>query len=660
MIPPCSESGPVGRWARIQVAFDRRRYGVIVGVPAVAYLLLVLLGITTSSIGTDALRQDPAAPLGVQIGQSQTIRSDEYGTESPLWLGQAARAGTSAVSPLSVADDFFAQLPVGPVSAVVFFDGTALSLSSWVPEPMLFAAKWWLPTLLLFIGMPMWFRQLTGRLRWGYLAAVLVTFAPANMWWSSRPVNTLGFVAAGCALAVFGVARLARPGWRTRVLGALGVLGAGVLLARTPTYYQPLAIVLGIPVVVATAAALLARPLPWGRRLWDIGLIALSGIVWTGLLFWENQDAVMSGLGTVYPGERQSTGTLVPAGQLFGATNLAWLESLGGTATLNQTEVASSFTVLILVVGLLFGAQRWRGTRAAAAAVIPLVAATLFWLSWSLLDWGGAGAGLPLINRVPSARAAESVGFLATLTFCLFMSQWRPPRRVAVPVLAAGITGLVSAYGGSALQREQLPDLTTSMIWASAFVAAVVLFVLVRWPHRVWPFVVAGVAACALTVTAVPVLVGLGDLRASPTAQQFMRWGLQARETGAVWASDSLDVDSLMTATGTPSLSGRQQIGPSDASWLRLDPGSAHRDMWNRGGLHIEFDWTDDEHLTFTQPAPDTIVMTGSPCSVAERVPELGQIASSHPLRGDCILESDQFVWGGKSFTVYGIAAAGI
>ncbi|MFT4211444.1 MAG: hypothetical protein QM626_06180 [Microbacterium sp.] len=619
------------------------------------YFVLVLLGVTTSSIGTASLREDPESPLGLQIGQSQTIRSDEYGTESPLWLGQSARAGAEGETPLSASNDFFAQLPEGPVSAVVFFDGSALALSPWIPESMLFAAKWWLPTLLLFIGMPLWFRQMTARLRWGYLAAILIAVAPTSMWWSGRPVNTLGFVSAGCALAVLGVNRLACPGWAPRALGIGAIIASGVLLARTPTYYQPWAIVLGVPVVLSTAVYLLTRSLPWWRRLTDLGGIALSAIVWTGLLFWENWDAVQAGLHTVYPGERQSSGSALPAGQVFGATSLGWLESIGDAAPLNPSEVSSSFTVLILVVGLLAATQRWRGGRLLAAALIPMTVCAAFWLSWCLVDWGTFGSSMPLVNRVPPSRAAESVGFLGTIAFCLFMSQWRPSRRLAVPILAAGVTALVSAYGGSALQQGQLPGLTAAMIWASATIAAAVVFFLVRWPHAFWSLGIGAVAACALTATTVPIIFGLGDLRASATAQQFMTWGAQARQAGTVWASDSLDIDSLMTATGTPSLSARQQIGPDEAAWLKLDPAGEYRDMWNRGGLHIEFDWVDEPGLEFSQPAPDTVIMSGSPCTVAARIPELRRIVSSHALAGQCLREVTEIQWSGETFVVYDV-----
>lgn len=622
-------------------------------VPVVVYLVLVLLGVTTSNIGISSLREDPSAPLGLQLGGSQGIRSDEWGTESPIWLGQLARGGAEDPTPLSVSNDFFAQLPAGAASSVVFFDGSMLALGNVLPQEMLFAAKWWLPTLLLFLGLPIWFRQVGGRARWGYLAAVLIVVAPGSAWWSGRPVNTLGFVAAGCALAICGAFALERRQWGR---GILAVVLAGVLLARLPTYYQPLAIVVGIPLIVATAAVLFVRAAPWRERLWTLGAVGLSGLVWTGLIFWENRTAVLAGLDTVYPGDRQSTGGATSPGMVFGATNLGKLESLGRDAPLNQSEAATAFTVLLVIVVLLFATQRWRGSRALATALVPIAAIGLFWLSWGTISWGTLGAHIPLVNRVPDTRAMLGVGYIAIIAFCLFMSQWRPARRGAVAIVAAAVAAALSGYGGSSLQSTTMPGLSSWYIWACALGTGVVVYALVAFARRRWPLVLAGVAALSLTVTAQPILFGLGDLRASTTAQKFLAWGAESMADGTVWASPSQDVDSLMMATGTPALSARQQIGPDVEQWRKLDPDSSHEDMWNRGGLHITFQWTDGDDVTFAQPVADTIIVQASPCIVAQRISSFAHAVSATPLTASCLTQSDRFLWGGVDYYVYDVA----
>ncbi|RLK47762.1 DUF7657 domain-containing protein [Microbacterium telephonicum] len=622
----------------------------MIAAPLVVYLLLCLLGITNSNIGIDALRQDPSDPTGLQIGSSQGIRSDEWGTESPLWLGQMARGGAADPTPLSVSNDFFAQLPSGPASAVVFFDGTALAAGQWIPAEILFAAKWWLPTLLLFLGLPFWFRWVAGSARWGYLAAVLITIAPGSAWWSGRPVNTLGFVAAGCALALVGAEAVGARRW---VRATVAILASGILLARLPSYYQPLAIVIGIPLVLATAAFLLCQRDSWRARLTALGAIAASGALWTGLLLWENREALIAGLTTAYPGDRQSTGSALSPGMVFGASNLGWLESFGYEAPLNQTELSSAFTLLLPVVVVLWAASRWRGGVAHAAALIPIVAVAAFWLSWCTISWGSWGAALPLVNRVPNTRAMLGVGYLAILAFCLFMAQWKTSRRQAVPLTAAVTAGFLSGYAGSSLQSSQLPQLTTWMIWLCAAVSAAVVYAVVRWSNSWLAWSAMAVAAASLTFAATPILVGVGDLRASESARSFLAWGADSLADGTTWASTSQDVDSLMMATGTPTLSGRQQVGPDAEAWRQLDPSGAFEDMWNRGGLHVMFAWNDSDDIDFALPVADTVVISTSPCTLAERVPSFRYAVSAEPLDGACLTEFDTFDWGGNTYTVY-------
>ena len=628
--------------------------------PVVAYLVLVLLGITTSNIGIDSLRQDPSDPLGLQLGHTQAIRSDEYGTGSPLWLGEIARGGSDATTPLSAPADFILQLPDGPISGIVFFEGSALALGQFVPAQMLFAMKWWLPTLLLFLGLPIWFRQITGKLRWGYLAAVLTFLAPGNAWWSGLAVNTIGFVSAACALTIFSSSSLARKRYWT---AAVGFVVAGILFARTPTYYQPFAIMLSIPFVIATALVIMFQDVRLRSRVLSLAAITASGILWTAALFWESRDVLAAGLNTVYPGTRLSSGEAVLPGFALGATNLGGLFDPASVAQTNQSEISTSFTLLLGVTAVLvaFGGRSSVGRKTFTAVFLTMAVASLFWLAWISFDWGSWSAAIPLVNRVPAGRAVLGLGFLATITFCLFMSQYRPGwgGKWIVPSTAALVAGGLSAAGGILLRAEGfLPGLGPRRVALAALICALVIFALVRWPGNVWSMVSAGVAALSLSIVVNPVIFGVGDLRDSPTAGKFLDWAETSREDGTVWASDSPYIDSLMMATGTPSLSGRQIIGPDMSEWRKLDPGSANENVWNRGGAHVKFEWV-DEGLRFEQPYPDVIKVVASPCVVQSRLTELEYVVSSEELDASCLTQIDTVEWFGQSQYVYELTPEG-
>lgn len=628
-----------------------------IALPCLLFVILSLAGVTTSSIG--ALREDPHHPVGTELGQPLPIRSDEFMTESPISLGWIASGGRGIDNPLSVPPNFFHQLPAGPVSAVVFFDGTAAMLGPWLPDSMLFAARWWLPTLLLFIGLPIWFRQLTGSLRWGYLAAVVIFFSPANMWWSGRPVNTLGFMFAGCALMLAGREQLS-AGRTVRAVASF--VGAGILMARFPSYYQPFAIILGFPVLLSSLTFLVLRDRERREQAIAILTTGAVGALLTAGTMLENLDAIKAGLGTVYPGQRISTGEAQSFGKVFGAPVLAPVEGIQRTmlASTNATEASSSFIVLFLVAGLLWLARGWRGPKGATYwTFVVWMAFTALWLAWCTIDFGNAGSHLPLINLVPAIRAANDVGFLAVVAFFLLIAHWRPGNvSWAVPVLAAVMTGTVTLLAGMSWRKNGIPDLPVRSIWIAAVVAAVVVFLVLRWPSGWIPWLALSAAVVSVTVLVNPVEVGLGDLRGSATARSLIAAADHARETNELWASDDPTFDALMFATATPALSARQQVGPNDAEWLKLDPGGDHKDVWNRGGTYIRFAWTQSEQIEWSNPTVDQIVMSTSPCSLAQREPRLRYVVSTHPLDDGCLTLDRRLRWSGRRHFVYEVTGS--
>lgn len=76
--------GPKARWRLAGGWADRLE----VIVPVLVYLVMVLTGMTTSSLGL--LLEDPTQPPDDQIGKSLPIRSDEWLTATPIELATLA------------------------------------------------------------------------------------------------------------------------------------------------------------------------------------------------------------------------------------------------------------------------------------------------------------------------------------------------------------------------------------------------------------------------------------------------------------------------------------------------------------------------------------------------------------------------------------------
>ncbi len=620
--------------------------------PVVLYLLVSLAGVTQSSIGAAELRVDPADPSGVMLGEARSSRADEFLTASPLALGVTATGDTEDHNPLTASQAYLNGLPTGPATSLLFLDGSALRLGPWLPDSVLFSAKYWLGTLLLLLAAPAWFRALTGS-RWiGWFAAALILFSPANAWWSGSHANLLGFTLAG-AVALQRASRGVETGrwWQA---AAWTVAGAW-LLVRTPLFYPPWAVVIVPIVLLGTVAALIAASPARRRTIAAVAGVGLLTLVFLAAIFLENRDAIAATSGTVYPGARVLSGSANALQSLFGATNLAILADGVEVLGSNSSEISSGFAVaLLLAVLLLARGVTWRvpGQR---WAVVSMLALTGFWVLWSTVDFGTVGSRIPLLNQVPSARSTQVLGHLGVLLLCLVLPAARRRGAVSWSLLAAGTTAALAAYAGSLLRLQTIPALTVGAIWLAALGLAVTVFALTFRPRHPAGYVLGGVLAFSLVWQVNPVIVGLGDLRGTEVAREMEQAGEAARADGGVWASDHYSVDALMMATGVPAFSGRQMSGPDPEVWGRLDPGREHEDMWNRGGSYIWFSWSGRKELEWTNPTPDVIHVAGSPCVVAARLPRLTTVVAKRELDLDCLQPERSFDWGGETRWVYSV-----
>lgn len=616
--------------------------------PVLVYLVLVLGGVSQSSIGIPLLRQDPTAPTGHQVGGSVGIRSDEFLTSTPLLLGAAVSGSPDDHNPLTAPQGFTTQMPAGPVSAVVLFDGSAMLLGPYLPDAMLFAAHWWLPFLLLALGAPAYFRLVAGN-RWlGLFAAAVIVAAPVSAWWSWSPLGILGFTFAGSSALLLCAERLAER--RIAVAAGWGLLAA-VLLARTPLHYQPWMLVLALPILLGAVLPLLRRGA--AHRAGLVAALGVGGIslAMAALVFLENRASIAATLGTVYPGRRVASGGHVPLEELLGGTALGNLKNMELVGT-NASELSSGYTVaaavalVLLVAGVQFRDRRHRW------ATMTVLAFSGFWLAWTLVDFGPVAERVPILSAVPPGRAADVLGYLAVVLLCLTLAGAR--RTAWRPVVTASVAvGALAGLGAWLLRADHLPSLSMVAVVGSSLVAALLAGALTAWPGRWQPYAATVVAGALLVWNVNPVVLGLLDLRQSALAQEMLSAGEQARADGEVWVSDDPRVDALLMATAVPALSGRQLAGPDEDEWRRLDPGAAYSDVWNRGGSFVTFSWTDDPGLTFTNPLMDAILVSGSPCAVAERVPELTVVISGAPLVGDCLGEERTFEWGGDTHWQY-------
>jgi hypothetical protein len=624
--------------------------------PLLGYAVLVVSGTTTSSL--NLLRQVSTTDPPHQLFSSLPIRSDEWLTAMPIELGVMAD-GASQHPLLSQQPDLIYQVSSGSAfESVLFLEGNLLRLGPWLPDPMLFAAFRGFPWLLLFLAMPALLRRLgaTGPMAW--LGTVLCFLAPASLWWSFMPIRVLAFAAAGCLLLMLARDRLVTG---RRVTGLLLAGLAGLSLARLVTYYVPWSVTIGVPLVLATGLFLLRER--EGRR---AALVAIATGAGVGLLlllgtFWENWSSLHAELNTLYPGQRRATGMAQAPFQLFGAPGLSELEDDPTPTQLNQSELSSAFLICGVWAAVLWSHAWPRMDSRQRVAVATLGIGTIAGASWAMLSWGVLGEHVPLLNVMLPVRAAQTVGYPATLTAVLVLSHIEVRSRSRA-LVAGAVCAAVTAYGVSDLQRI-LPSLRTYEVWLTALVVGLLVAV-VTWMPRHWlPTSLVAAVLLVAGVDANPIVSGLGDMRGSVAAEKAQAMAADAEGTGTLYAADTLAASALLVANGVPSLTGYQVTGPDGEQWERLDPERKAEDIWNRGAsyLYVTFSQPDGKppgaEPTITTTAPDVIVVTVDPCWLAESDLGVSHVVSTAELDSPCVEETDTFPWYDAEQHVYALQA---
>lgn len=616
----------------------------------VAYLVAVVCGATTSSIGISTLREDAGNPLGFQIGEASRIRADEYNAFSPIALSIMATGGAPTTSILSAPADLVHRYSSGGFfGSIVFFDSTFLQTASFLPDAMLFAARWWLPSLLLCLFLPKWFAQVGADRRWGWLAAILILLSPAASWWTMMPIQLIAYTVAGCSLLLSAFQRFVR---RERLTPALQSLVAGILIAGMPSFYIPWSLVLGLPILVATVAWIFACKEVWKPKILALGSAGLVAMVFAGGILWENRAGISALLESVYPGSRRSAAAAQSFGMLFGAPALGALQEMTPIGS-NESELSTAFTITFVWAAFLLIGLKSFGPLRQNVVILVLLGFGLMWIAWCTINLGDKSAAMPLLNFVQPARAAQVCGIIGTILVCLLLSRLPAKSGWRLPTVSAVVCGMTTAFAASALQQAHLPVISHKFILLVAVAVAVSVFCVTRFSHRIWPMVLITVLAAVPVLNANPLLFGLGDLRGSATADYLQAEGQTARSADGVWASDSPAFDTVMIANGVPSLSGLQRSGPDKEQWAKLDPDQSHAQEWNRGGGFVYFQWLTGQPLIFGNNGSDSVMVGVDPCELKQRVPNLRGIASTHPLDASCLVPERTVRWSNQDIFIY-------
>jgi hypothetical protein len=624
----------------------------------VAVLILSTASISGSSLaiwGPDR-RYDPNALLA---GRVRVIRSDEWQVTSPLKTGRV-QAGfpdsrTLGLGSADLSDAWRPQIVSRSVGGALYAPfNLPLAL---LPVGPGFALYWWLPFMACALGMYAWLRAMRVSQGVALAASLLVTTAPAAVWWSGWLAQSIAHAAIPCALVIAAT----RLHARRPVLGLLAGVLAGLAAASLPWWYQPWC----IPVALFSAAVTVfwgfARPAQ--RRSFVLVVLAAGAVFAVEEIVYllHEGDYYRALSNTVYPGSRRERGGGISIALIF--SSLFPFEIAGPEGTLirgnSQSGTAMGWTIAAPVaIGAL--ALGWRAiARDSERLLVMGTAAVAVVISlWVFFPWPAFLGRLTLLTFAQPERVAPFIGFFGVVMLALMlgMDERRRALQAAIGrqgalVLGAG-TLLVALWGAVKFRDIYLPGLSVGRVGIATIVAGLfgALVFTRAWTAVLMLAVIASVVSGALVN---PLMRGIGELEDSRAAAVVRSLDRDIVEpSGGRWAADLTFASALLNGNGVDSLSSYNDP-VSATGWRVLDPRGRYEQAWNRFG-YIVFHWIPGlRDPMIDTPQEDIVRVEVDPCD--RRLSRLGltTIVSSVQLSAPCLTMLALMRWKGTNLTVY-------
>jgi hypothetical protein len=641
----------------------------------VAVMVLSLLDLSGTSIGM--LRYTPGRPIvdpSLVVGTPRGDRSDEWAVVTPLIVAQFHH-GFPRFSNDSIGRHDDAVIPDLPAR-----DWPTM-FKPW-DVPLLvslnhgFAARWWLMSFVLLVGIYLLLLELTDRTALSVLLSLGLWLSPFFHWWyDPGSLVTVGFGALATGALLYGLRATSRPRrWAWLALAAYGAVG--FVLVLYPPFQIPVAVVLAAVAGGEIVGALRERRLAVTRIVADVGLVAGVCVIALAAWYLHVRGAIAAINGTVYPGHRGSTGGGTSSMQLlsapFGVQLASHGDRLQGT---NQSEI-SSFLLLgpfAIVQAFWLGFRRFSVrftyTFALTATAFTLVAA------WYLVGLPSIVGKVLLLDRTPGPRAIIGIGVGGVILMALLCGarfrtdappeaapetplddgppaptiesrrerrRWRRLRRRVIA--GAALCGLACfalyLWGGLHLAHlEPSLGLSTAMVLAFSLASAVVVFLLCG------RMVVAGGIALVLlgavvSLPANPLYRGLGELTRSPVLPVFAAEAASPPDAAhRVWLSyepGGSALTDVLEASGLQSLA-VASVYPDAPAWRILDPNGRSADAWNRYANLYFTPAPDGAPVAIHLDQADRVRITLDPCGpVAGRL-GVGFVVTTRPLTNSCL-----------------------
>lgn len=576
-----------GSTERIWPPVARRDLLVVSGTIAALFLLLCVLHLHGFSLPLWHEAIDGTPMDEVLLGSPRRIRSDDWVVQIPSILSQTSQRPSFPV--------VNAVIGSGKVSNLV---GPSVPMKHWLSafRPHLwgyFAGKdfglawnWWFRAIGLLYAFWVVFCIVTRGRTWVSLGCALaLLYSPFFQYWSMScepmaAMMALSFVsAAGIALSA----------------SAASIALFGILLAwaggcfALSTVYPPYQVTLAYLFLALATGLFLrekARIAAGGHRWLRLGVVGAAGLITAGfvaLYLVEAAEPLRALAGTVYPGNRISSGGDLSAIRFF---NNYFTVSLGVERPIpvplgNICERASCLFLFPPVLCVFAWDWIRRGRRPGPFAFAAGVYIALF-LLYAFVGVPEIVARLTGLSRVEGHRAiigAVIADFLLVAALLARPAANDTERDRAAPLVIAALWGAALAvFGIAALRGLQGPSIASMVLTGVAF-AALASPVLLRWRHAA---VALAVVYLGGTIWFNPLVRGGSEyLESNPLSKAVLELDRASGGRTSWVVYNNVSLPNLFRAIGVRAINGVQYY-PEYDFWGRLDPARVYSWAYNR------------------------------------------------------------------------------
>ena len=581
-----------------------------------AFILLILLvsfKISGSSMGYwQAFLGD--APTGVLLGEPRAVRSDEWGTLTPLCFRQqynslgAYNRYSQTIGVVRTDNLIVYGQPAWDVLTLFrpfywgyLFFGSERGLS-WF---------WCARLIVLFLS---WFELgmliSDGQKKLSVLLGVCVSMAPFIQWWFA--INGLAEMLIYGAFFVLGSNYLVSHAFHPRKIAVaigMSVCAVGYVLTFYPTWMVPVAwgfVPLFLWVLIwKTKKDVLCRKdiVPWIL----VVLLTAAALITLVVTSW---DVILAVLNSDYPGN---------APQSSGGKGLWWIMKypislLGQFNKINALIVENSSTICFAPAGFLLALWVLFKEKKRDPLLILLVGMDVFLVWYYCIGVPMWLAKITLLSFTNSNRGPQMLGFLqlTILIRALSLKEKSPSRIVSVlSALLFAAVPVCMAWGFSRYDTSGCVSAYFDTLWKMVFVWLVlaVLFYLLFYAHR--KKYTAVMISCSIVVVLSsywinPIAQGTDAITKSETMQTIR--DIVKSDPSAIW----LTVDLEYPGTNIPAMAGADcfnttQTYPQKERWTILDETGEYKEFYNRYchikatlGSEVSFELVNTDYVNVT------------------------------------------------------------